>query len=163
MQSSNGNSSPHKPGGYDAVVIGGGPAGSTAAAVLAMKGRRVAVLEKQRFPRYSVGESLLPYCYFPLERIGMIDKLRGSAFIKKYSVQFVSTKGKVSQPFYFFQHLDHPASQTWQVVRADFDQMMLDNAREKGAEVFEGVAARALLRDAEGRVCGVRADRYRYG
>ena len=66
---------------YDVVIIGGGPAGSTAATVLAEKGRRVAVLEKERFPRYHVGESLLHYCYFKLQRIGMIDKLKQSAFI----------------------------------------------------------------------------------
>ena len=61
---------------YDAIVIGGGPAGSTAAAVLGMKGRRVVVLEREKFPRYHIGESLLPYCYFPLKRIGMIEKMK---------------------------------------------------------------------------------------
>lgn len=143
---------------YDVVVIGGGPAGATAAAVLAAHGRRVVVLEKERFPRYHIGESLMPYCYFPLERIGLIEKIKESHFPKKYSVQFVSTNGKVSQPFYFFQHLEHDASTTWQVIRSEFDKMLLDNAREKGATVIEETRAKELIRDARGYVVGVRAE-----
>jgi flavin-dependent dehydrogenase len=140
----------------DVIVIGGGPAGSTAAAVLASRGRRVVVLEKQKFPRYKVGESLLPYCYFTLERLGLVKRIAASHFTKKYSVQFVDTTGRVSQPFYFFQHLHHAASRTWQVVRSEFDQMLLDNARDKGALVLEQTAARQLLR-ANGTYTGVEA------
>lgn len=143
---------------FDAIVCGGGPAGATAAAVLAELGRRVVVLEKDRFPRYHVGESLMPYCYFPLNRLGLIEKMKASHFPKKYSVQFVSTNGKVSQPFYFFQHLDHEASTTWQVLRSEFDRMLLENAAAKGAEVRQGVAAKALIRDASGKVAGVEAE-----
>ena len=137
------SAAPHED--LDALILGGGPAGATAAAVLADRGRNVLVLEREQFPRYKVGESLLPYCYFPLERIGMIDKLRASRFVKKYSVQFAATDGRVSTPFYFFQHFDHAASQTWQVVRSEFDQMMLDNAVEKGARVLMGATAKRLL------------------
>jgi len=143
-------------GNYDVVIIGGGPAGSTAAAVLAMHGRRVLVLEKERFPRYHIGESLMPYCYFPLARVGVLDRIQTSHFPKKYSVQFVSTDGQVSQPFYFFQHLQHEAAVTWQVLRSEFDQILLDNAREKGAEVREETRVIELLKDA-GTVVGVRA------
>src|SRR2546427_12035637 len=120
---------------YDAIVIGGGPAGSTAAAILASKGRSVVLLEKEKFPRYHIGESLLPYTYFPLQRMGLIDRMKTSHFPKKYSVQFVSVDGRASQPFYFFTHLKHEAACTWQVLRSEFDQMLLDNARAKGAEV----------------------------
>jgi flavin-dependent dehydrogenase len=141
---------------YDAIVIGGGPAGSTAASVLAMKGRRVLVLERERFPRYRVGESLMPYCYFPLERLGVIDQLKESVYPRKLSVQFVGRSGRVSQPFYFFQHFDHEASTTWQVVRGEFDDMLLRNARNKGAEVFEGANVKEMIQDA-GAVRGVRA------
>jgi flavin-dependent dehydrogenase len=147
---------------YDVIIIGGGPAGSTAAAVLAEHGRRVLVLEKEKFPRYHIGESLMPYCYFPLERIGVLDKIKESAFTDKYSVQFVSTNGRVSQPFYFFQHLDHPASTTWQVWRADFDLILLNNAREKGATVLEQTRAKEILQE-DGRVVGVRAESAEHG
>jgi flavin-dependent dehydrogenase len=141
---------------FDAIVIGGGPAGATAAAVLAEKGREVVLLEREKFPRYHIGESLMPYCYFPLERIGVIDRIKNSHFPKKYSVQFVTTSGKLSQPFYFFQHLEHEASTTWQVLRSEFDAMILDKARENGAEIREQTTARELLRT-DGAVTGVRA------
>jgi len=141
---------------WDVIVIGGGPAGSTAAAVLAEKGRRVLVLEREKFPRYHIGESLIPYTYFPLQRIGLIEKMKASHFPKKYSVQFVNPDGKASQPFYFFKHLEHEASCTWQVLRSEFDQMLLDNAREKGAEVIEETTVREMIRE-DGYVRGVRA------
>ncbi len=141
---------------YDVIVIGGGPAGATAGAVLADHGRRVVLFEKDPFPRYSVGESMIPYCYFPLARIGMLEKLRKSAFTKKYSVQFASPDGRISQPFYFQEHLPHEAAQTWQVTRGEFDRMMLDNAREKGVEVRQEVRVREAL-EKDGAVVGVRA------
>src|SRR4051812_21221308 len=99
---------------YDAVVIGGGPAGSAAAAILAEHGRRVVLFEKERFPRYHVGESLLPFTFAPLKRLGLIDQMRQSAFVKKYSVQFVSPSGKASQPFYFSNRYEPDVAQTWQ-------------------------------------------------
>ena len=101
----------------DAIVIGGGPSGSTTAALLAEKGWKVILLEKEKFPRYHVGESLMPFCYFTFERLGVLDKMEEHAFVKKNSVQFVTEDGKISAPFYFFQHFDHPAATTWQVER----------------------------------------------
>jgi flavin-dependent dehydrogenase len=74
---------------YDAVIIGAGPAGSAAATVLAEHGHRVLVLEREKFPRYHIGESLLPFTFQPLKRLGMIEKMKASAFVKKCSVQFV--------------------------------------------------------------------------
>ena len=144
---------------YDAVILGGGPAGASAAAVLAAKGRRVVVVEREKFPRYKVGESLIPYCYFPLERIGMNEKLRKTNFTKKYSVQFAAIDGRISAPFYFFQHLEHEASQTWQVVRSEFDALMLDNAQEKGAEVMFETAAKRLLVDGD-RCLGLEVEQH---
>src|SRR5580658_4045988 len=141
---------------YDAIVIGGGPAGSTAAATLALKGRKVVLLEKEKFPRYHIGESLLPYGYFTMERIGVIEKMKRSKFTKKYSVQFISQDGRASVPFYFHTHLKHDAAQTWQVLRSEFDQLMLDNAREKGAVVHEETTVREAIWE-NGGVAGVKA------
>jgi flavin-dependent dehydrogenase len=142
---------------YDALIIGGGPAGSSAAAVLAEYGDRVLILEREKFPRYHIGESLLPFTFQPLQRLGLIDKMRASAFVKKYSVQFVSPSGRASQPFYFFNRYDRDTvAQTWQVLRSEFDQMLLDNARAKGAQVKEETTVLELLKDGE-RVTGVRA------
>jgi len=141
---------------YDVVVIGGGPGGSTASAVLAMHGHKVLLLEREKFPRYHIGESLLPFAYFPLERIGMVEKLIKSHFVRKYAVQFASQDGRISAPFYFHKHLQHEAAVTWQVVRSEFDQMLLENAREKGVEVREETKATAILRE-DGKVAGVTA------
>ena len=120
---------------YDVVVIGGGPAGSTVSALLAEAGHSVLVLERSTIPRFHVGESLIPETYWPLKRLGLIDKLKESSFPKKFSVQFVSDGWKESAPFYFDAENPHESSQTWQVERADFDRMLLDNAVEKGATV----------------------------
>ena len=142
---------------YDAILIGGGPAGSSAAALLAEYGHRVLVLEREKFPRYHIGESLLPFTFGPLQRLGMIPKMRASHFVKKYSATFVQPDGRRSQPFYFFNRYDRDTvAQTWQVLRSEFDQMLLDNAREKGAEVREETAVNRLLMDGE-KVVGVEA------
>ncbi len=150
------------PDHYDCLIIGGGPAGATAATVLAMHGRRVAVLERDTFPRYHIGESLMPYTWFTFERLGVLDWFKAEACPRKQSVQFVSTRGQVSQPFYFFETIKHPCATTWQVMRGDFDRMLLDNARAKGAEIRHGVAVRELITES-GRAVGVRADVRRGG
>jgi flavin-dependent dehydrogenase len=142
---------------FDAIVVGGGPAGSSAATVLAQKGRRVVLLERERFPRYKVGESLIPYCWFPLSRLGVIERLDASGFaVHKHSVQFVSTDGTLATPFYFSKHTEHDCARTWQVVRSEFDQMLLDNAREQGVEILQGTSARDLVKEGEA-VAGVAA------
>ena len=141
----------------EVLIIGAGPAGSSAAAILAEKGRRVLVLEREKFPRYHIGESLLPFTFHALQRLGLLEKMRRSAFIKKYSVQFVSPNGKASQPFYFFNRYDpDTVAQTWQVLRSEFDLMLMENAREKGATVLEQITVTDLLQE-DGRVVGVGA------
>ena len=142
---------------FDVIVIGGGPSGSTAGALLAAQGHRVLLLEREPFPRYHIGESLIPYSWFTLNRLGVVDWLRQSACPKKYSVQFVSITGKVSQPFYFFNTIHHECSQTWQVWRGEFDQMLLDNAVRKGVTLRQHVTVRDVLMEGS-RVVGVRAD-----
>jgi flavin-dependent dehydrogenase len=140
----------------EVVVIGGGPAGATAATLVAQGGRRVLVLERERFPRYHVGESLIPETFWVLERLGMLPQLRGGPFVEKHSVQFVTEQGRLSEPFYFADYKPHESSRTWQVSRAEFDTLMLDNARRHGAEVREGVRVLDVLFEA-GRAVGVRA------
>ena len=142
-------------GQYDVLLIGAGPSGSSAAALLAEYGHNVLLIEREKFPRYHIGESLLPFTHEPLKRLGLIERMRASAFIKKYSVQFVSTSGKASEPFYFNTRYDDDVAQTWQVLRSEFDQMLLDHARDKGANVVEETKVLDLLRDGD-RVTGVR-------
>src|SRR5882672_6221756 len=141
---------------FEAIVIGAGPAGSAASAILQEHGHRVLVLEREKFPRYHIGESLLPFTFYPLKRLGLLDKMRQSAFIKKYSVQFVSPSGKASQPFYFSTRFEPEVAQTWQVLRSEFDQTLMDNARAKGARVIEEVTVQELIQQ-EGRTLGVKA------
>lgn len=129
------------------VVAGGGPAGATAATVLAQAGLRVVLLEKERFPRFHIGESLMTETYWVFERIGMLDRLKASDFPRKHSVQFYSAGGKPSRPFYFQEHNPHESAVTWQVERAEFDRMMLENAAEKGADVRTGAKVERVLFD----------------
>jgi len=84
---------------WDVIVIGAGPAGSTTASLLAAEGHRVLVLEKEKFPRYHVGESMMPFCWFTLDRLGLIGKMEEIGFQQKHSVQFVSTDGVISKPY----------------------------------------------------------------
>ena len=143
----------------DVLIIGGGPAGSSSAAILAEHGHRVLILEREKFPRYHVGESLIPFNYGPMKRLGLIPMMKQSAFMKKYSVQFVSPSGRASQPFYFFNRYDKDTiAQTWQVLRSEFDEILLNHARAKGAEVIEEISVKELLREGD-RVVGVRAQK----
>lgn len=140
----------------DVIVIGGGPAGSTVATLISQQGFKVVLLERERFPRYHIGESLIPETYWVLDRLGILPKLRASSFVKKHSVQFVTSNGKLSEPFYFADHKPHESSQTWQVLRQDFDHMMLNHARESQVDVREGVRVLDVLFEGE-RAVGVKA------
>ncbi len=141
---------------YDTLIIGAGPAGSAAAALLAAAGLRVLVLEREKFPRYHIGESLIPFTHHPLKRLGLVERMRQSAYVKKYSVQFVSRSGKASLPFYFSTRYEPDVAQTWQVLRSEFDQMLLENARAKGATVLEETTVQDLLQE-DGATHGLRA------
>jgi flavin-dependent dehydrogenase len=137
------------------VVIGGGPAGATTSTLIAQQGYRVQLFEREHFPRFHIGESLIPETYWVLQRLNMLEKMKKSAFVKKYSVQFVNQHGRLSEPFYFMDHKPHECSQTWQVLRSEFDHLMLNNAREHGVDVHEGVRVLSVLFEGE-RAVGVR-------
>ena len=132
---------------YDLIVIGGGPAGSTVATLVAEHEYRVLLLEREAEPKFKIGESLIPATYWTFKRLGMLEKLRESHFPQKYSVQFYSRTGKASSPFYFFQTNPHESAVTWQVLRSEFDEMLLDNAIEKGVAVKRGIRVREVLFD----------------
>ncbi len=139
----------------DVIVVGGGPAGATTATLVAQQGYSVTLFERERFPRYHIGESLIPETFWVLERLKMIDKLRQSRFVQKHSVQFITDRGMLSEPFYFADNKPHESSQTWQVLRSEFDQMMLENAAEQGVMVHEGTRVLEVLFDGA-RAIGVR-------
>src|SRR5580765_4469836 len=142
-------------GSADVVVIGGGPAGSTVSTLIAQRGYRVELFEREHFPRFHIGESLIPETYWVLQRLKMLEKMQKSHFVKKHSVQFVNASGKLSAPFYFWDNKPHECSQTWQVVRSEFDQMMLNNAREHGVDAHEGARVLDVLFDGD-RAVGVK-------
>ena len=140
---------------YDAVVAGGGPAGATAATLLAQRGHSVLLAERAAEPQFKVGESLMPATYPIFERLGVLDRMRESAFPAKHSVQFFGPSGRAGTPFYFSEFDPEESSQTWQVRRSEFDAMLLDNAADQGVDVRYGVGLKKVLFDGE-RAVGVR-------
>jgi flavin-dependent dehydrogenase len=139
----------------DVIVIGGGPSGSSTATLLAQKGLRVHLFERDHFPRFHIGESLIPHTYHVIKRLGLLDKMKASHFTQKRSVQFVTEHGKLSEPFYFDDYDPHERSQTWQVRRAEFDNLLLDNAKQHGVKVTEGARVLEVLFEGD-RAVGVK-------
>src|SRR2546423_2400473 len=142
----------------DVVVIGGGPAGATTSTLLAQHGLDVHLFEREKFPRFHIGESLIPETYWVFRRLKMLPKMKASAFVKKFSVQFINAEGKLSAPFYFHDNKPHECSQTWQVIRSEFDTMMLQNAAEQGVEVHQPARVLEVLFDGD-RAVGVRVQK----
>ncbi len=146
---------PNEMNSPDVVVIGGGPAGSTVSTLLAQHGLKVKLYEREKFPRFHIGESLIPETYWVFKRLKMLDKMKASPFVKKFSVQFITASGKMSAPFYFHDNKPHECSQTWQVIRSQFDLMMLENAAEQGVEVHQQTRVLEVLFEGD-RAVGVR-------
>ncbi len=142
---------------YDVAVIGGGPGGAALATFLTRAGHRCVVFEQAKFPRYHIGESLVPHTYGIFDRLGLLPKLRASAFPVKQSVRFVAPDGKASLPFYFSETIKGDGARTWQVERSQFDCLMLDHARANGVEVHEQTGIEKVLFEA-GRAVGVRTN-----
>jgi len=139
---------------FDVIVMGGGPAGSSVASMLAREGRQVILFEKEIFPRHHIGESLMTDTYWTFRRMGLLEKLRESPFVRKYSVQFANAAGKESRPFYFFEAVHHESAVTWQVTRAKFDELLINHAADSGAVVHQGVLVKQVLFEGD-RAVGV--------
>jgi flavin-dependent dehydrogenase len=121
---------------HDVIIIGGGPAGSTAATLLAREGHDVLLLEREKFPREHVGESLLPFCYNLLDQLGIVGELK-KTFVRKPGVRFIDRDGVVSTTWCFNHVIENESYLSFQVLRGEFDHILLKNSARNGANVQE--------------------------
>jgi len=135
---------------YDIGIIGGGPAGSCAATLLAKRGRSVVLFERDKFPRFHIGESLLPFSMATFERLGLAERIQDGRFLVKHGGEIVSGCGSRELPFYFKDGYRSRQPTSFQVLREEFDQLLLDRAREVGAEVHEETAVQSADFDEAG-------------
>jgi flavin-dependent dehydrogenase len=120
---------------HDVIIIGGGPAGSTTATLLAKKGFDVLLLERERFPRFQIGESLLPFNNDIFQRLGILEQLEKGDFVPKYGAEFITGDGSLGYTFRFDQNLPAPHDRAFQVTRAKFDELLMKTAGEAGVVV----------------------------
>ena len=137
---------------YDALIIGGGPAGATAALVMARAGLRVRLLERTPFPRFHIGESLLPRNYSLFRELGLLDALADVPKVDKKGAEFLLGSGGEPSLFPFTMSLVPGEPASYNLERAPFDARLLEEARRAGAEVREGVSVRKILHLEDGRV-----------
>jgi flavin-dependent dehydrogenase len=134
---------------FDVAIIGGGPAGSAAGTLLAKAGRRVVIFEKERFPRFSVGESTLPATLNTLERMGVSEKIDKGGFLVKYGGEIVSACGQRVR-FYFRNGFKAKRPTAYQVLRSEFDRILLDHAAETGSDVRQQTPVNSFEIDEDG-------------
>src|SRR5919201_6342609 len=145
----------------DVIIIGGGPAGSVLACLLARDGYRVLVLEKDVHPRDHVGESLVPANNFVFDRIGFLPKMEDAGFVHKEGVGWTAPRSPIWK-FVAIRTADFvapgaPRPYSYNVERDLFDLLLLRHAHEQGAKVVQGVTVKEVLFD-KGRAVGVRAE-----
>ena len=143
---------------YDVAIIGGGPAGSIAAALLARAGRRVIVFEREKFPRFHIGESLLPFSMKAFTRLGLHEKFLRAGFMKKFGGEIVGACSETGTKFYFKDGYRSQTDHAYQVTRGDFDKVLLDHAAECGAEVHEQTSVDQVEFSKEDVELGVRSN-----
>ena len=132
---------------YDALIIGGGPGGSATATYLARAGRKVLLLEKEKFPRFHIGESLLPYNRALFEEMGLLPALQAAGFPRKFGAQFHVGNGTTATKFVFGLGRFTREPEAIQVERAKFDHILLQHAAKTGAEIREGWAVTRFAAD----------------
>jgi flavin-dependent dehydrogenase len=135
---------------FDAIVMGGGPAGASAASILGGAGHAVLVVERDEYPRFHIGESLIPGVIPYLEEIGAARAVREAGFIRKYGAVFLTPDSSFRQRYVFGDSLTPKADLAYQVERAEFDQLLLQNARACGAEVRVAERVTAFNEDDKG-------------
>ncbi len=142
---------------YDVAIIGGGPAGSTAGTLLARAGRRVVIVERERFPRFHIGESLLPFSMKAFRRLGLQEKFQNARFMEKFGGEMVGACSEEGVKFYFKDGYGSQTDRSYQVTRAEFDKVMLDHAAENGAEVREETTVQQIAFSEDGGALKVRS------
>src|SRR5713101_9511744 len=146
---------------YDVAIIGGGPAGSTAATLLARAGRSVIVFEREKFPRFHIGESLLPFSMKAFTRMDLHEKLLRAGFMKKFGGEMFGSCSEQGNKFYFKDAFRSQTDHAYQVTRGDFDKLLLDHAAENGEEVHEETAVEGVEFSNDGVTLGWRDARRR--
>jgi len=129
---------------YDVAIVGGGPAGAASGTTLARKGFKTIILEKEKFPRFSIGESLLPHGNTILKDLGVWPALEREGFLRKYGAEFCTGDKTRLQRFWFSENLKPEFEYSYQVERSRFDQLLLENARVHGCEVREETVVERL-------------------
>ena len=142
---------------YDVVVVGGGPGGSSAAGFLAAAGLRVALFEREVFPRFHVGESLMPATMLLLDQIGVRDKVEKAGFQTKFGAMFFDEANDLQTTFYFLPNMPWP-QYTFQVPRAEFDTILLEHARSLGVDVHQPATVESVDFDDDGVTVSVFGD-----
>jgi len=148
---------------YDLIIIGGGPSGTTVATLLAREGKKVLLLEKEKFPRFHIGESITAFSFHAFKKLGVYDELKAINEVKKKGLEFVTREGNL--PIYFFtDEPNEPDELPWafQMSRGKLDQVLLENTRRQGVDVREECLVKRILFEGE-KAVGVEYKDYRNG